>query len=248
MIVYALSDPHLSSSVDKPMNVFGRQWEGHPEKMFEAWRRCVKPGDLVLVPGDISWAMKASEAQPDLEALDALPGFKLVTKGNHDYWWPSKKRDFTWPGLKSLRFLHGRTFRAGPLGIAATRGWKIPGDSWFTGDDRKIYEKELRFLEQSLPALGDASIRLCMLHYPPFNDRKQAGDFIPLLEKYAVQHVIFGHLHSPGCEDTTVTGTFRGIEYHLTSCDMVGFTPVPIVTLPAEVDFLQGVALFESAG
>jgi len=171
------------------------------------------------------------EAIPDLQDLNQRPGMKLLTKGNHDYWWPGKKRDFKLPGLETMRFLHGRTFRAGQLGIAATRGWKIPGDSWYTEQDQKIYEKELRYLEEALEALGDAEIRLCMLHYPPFNDRRQPGAFVPLLEKYGIQHVIFGHLHGKDSSSYTVTGEYRGIVYHLTSCDHIGFQPVPILTV-----------------
>jgi len=235
MIIYALSDPHLGRMVDKPMDVFGDHWEDHGQKIFDHWDAIVRSEDLVLVPGDISWAMKPAEARPDLEDLNTRPGRKLLTKGNHDYWWPNKKRDFVLPGLDSMRFLHGRTFREGPLGIAATRAWKIPGDSWWTEHDDKIYKKELRFLETALQELGDAELRLCMLHYPPFNDRKEPGDFVDLLKRYRVQHVIHGHLHGPDSAEHTVTGLHDGIHYHLTSCDHLGFKPVPILSIPDDL-------------
>ncbi len=245
MIVFALSDPHLAHAVDKPMDIFSSKWSGHPEKLFHAWRRVVGPRDLVLLPGDISWGTKMREARPDLEALDALPGFKLVTKGNHDYWWPSKKRDFVLQGLPTLRFVHGRTFRIGPVAVAATRGWKIPGDAWFEPQDQKIYTKEIRFLEQALAALGDAPFRLCMLHFPPFNDKKEMGEFVPLIETHGVQDVVYGHLHGPSALSFAVTGTHRNVRYHFTACDAVDFTPVPILEIDgtwdfaaAEVDFI----------
>jgi hypothetical protein len=235
MMIYALSDPHLSRTVDKPMDIFGVHWVNHAQKIFDSWDRLVSSGDLVLVPGDISWAMKLQDAMPDLLDLNARPGVKLLTKGNHDLWWPSKKRDFTLPGLDTMRFLHGRTFRAGPLGIAATRGWELPGGPRFTEHDQKILDKELRSLEEALQALDDARIRLCMLHYPPFNERKQPGPFVLLLEKFGVQHVIHGHLHGPDCADYTFTGVRNGIHYHLTSCDHIGFELVPILALPGEM-------------
>lgn len=231
MKIFALSDPHLASVVSKPMDIFGAHWEEHGGQIFGHWDRVVGDDDLVLVPGDISWAMRLSEAMPDLQALDARPGHKLFTKGNHDYWWPNKKRDFTFPELKRCRFLHGRAVRFGRVGIAATRAWVIPGDEWFTPADQKIYEKELRFLEEALQSLGDAEIRLCMLHYPPFNSRRQPGAFVELLQKYGVQQLIHGHLHGDDCDQYTVTGLHEGISYHLTSCDYIRFCPVEILSV-----------------
>ena len=74
------------------MDVFGSGWEGHPEAFFEGWRRVVGPDDLVIVAGDISWAMRLDEALPDLQAIAELPGRKVLIRGNHDYWWPSISR------------------------------------------------------------------------------------------------------------------------------------------------------------
>ncbi len=239
MIVFAISDPHLAHAVDKPMDIFSSRWSGHPEKLFRAWRRVVGQHDLVLLPGDISWGTKMNQARPDLEALNALPGFKLVTKGNHDYWWPSKKRDFVLPGLATMRFVHGRTFRVGPLAVAATRGWKLPGDPWFQPQDQPIHDKEVRFLKQALAAVGDAPHRLCMLHYPPFSEQAEPSAFVPLLEAHGIQDLIYGHLHGPRATSQTVTGLHNGIRYHFVSCDAVDFTPVPILELDGTWDFLR---------
>lgn len=232
MQIFALSDPHFGRQVDKPMDIFGAHWVDHTRRICSAWDAVVPPDALVLVPGDLSWAMKYPDALPDMAELDARPGQKLLTKGNHDFWWPNKKRDFFLPDLPTLHFLHGKTVRIGSLGIAATRGWVIPGDEWFSEADQKVYDKELRFLEEALIALGDASHRICMLHYPPFNSRLEPGEFVPLLEKYGVQHVVHGHLHGEGCARYTVTGLHRGIHYHLMSCDVIGFTPQRILDLP----------------
>jgi predicted phosphohydrolase len=226
------------------MDIFDAGWQGHPDGLYANWRRIVKEEDLVLVPGDISWGMKLPEALPDLEELNTLPGFKVLTKGNHDYWWPGKKRDFVLPGLKRMRFLHGRTFRLGPLGMAVTRGWKLPGDSWFTDADEKIYAKELRFLEQALAAMSDATIRLCVLHYPPFNDRMESGEFAQLLTKYQIQHVVYGHIHGPHPLGKVPQGIIDGIQYHLASCDIIGFQPIPIVEVETSLDFSRGTARF----
>ena len=36
--------------------------------------------------------VSAEDAMKDLEWIDALPGQKLMIKGNHDYWWPSNAK------------------------------------------------------------------------------------------------------------------------------------------------------------
>lgn len=225
------------------MDIFGDHWTDHGRRICEAWDRVVTDEDLVLVPGDISWAMKLKDAIPDLEDLNARPGVKLFTKGNHDLWWPRKKRQFTLEGLPSLFFAHGRTLRMGKLGMAVIRGWTIPGDSWYTAQDQKVYEKELRYLDETLPLLGDAEIRMVVMHYPPFNNRKQAGGFVERFKAHGIQHVVHGHLHGKGCDQATITGLHEGIHYHLTSCDHIGFEPVEILSDPTLS--LQPVALLE---
>jgi len=212
------------------MDVFGDHWRDHHLNIARAWSAAVSPQDLVLVPGDISWAMKRADALPDLKFLNDLPGFKLLTKGNHDFWWPNKKRDFRLENLPSMRFLHGRTLRIGAVGIAATRGWMIPGDTWFRPEDQSIFDKEIGFLETALQGLGDAQLRICMLHYPAFDDRLEPSGFVDLLQKYNVQNLVFGHLHGEESWNRTVVGKRDGIEYHLTSCDYLGFKPKLIAT------------------
>src|SRR5512133_332252 len=87
MQIYAIADLHLSLTSEKPMDVFGEAWRGHAEKLERNWRERVKEDDLVLIPGDISWAMQLSAALPDLSFIGSLPGEKILLKGNHDYWW-----------------------------------------------------------------------------------------------------------------------------------------------------------------
>ena len=89
MRLFAIGDLHLSGGDDKPMDVFGPQWDRHFLRISEAWRATVQEEDTVLIPGDISWAMQLKDARPDLEAIGELPGRKILCKGNHDYWWNS---------------------------------------------------------------------------------------------------------------------------------------------------------------
>ena len=87
MGLYAIGDLHLPGGQEKPMDIFGDHWEDHFSRISQDWRTRVKADDTVLIPGDISWAMQLAAARPDLEAIGALPGRKVILRGNHDYWW-----------------------------------------------------------------------------------------------------------------------------------------------------------------
>ena len=82
--IFAIADTHLSFTTDKPMGVFGDAWKDHAERLAGFWRADVSEDDMVIVVGDISWAMKTEEAIPDLDFLHKLPGYKLIVRGNHD--------------------------------------------------------------------------------------------------------------------------------------------------------------------
>jgi hypothetical protein len=223
MAVYAISDLHLSFSSDKPMDVFGANWTDYTKKIESDWRATVTDEDIVLIGGDISWAMHLPEAKMDLEWLSALPGHKYMIKGNHDYWWTSLKKMTTiYPQLK---FVYNNSFRQGKLAIAGTRGWTCPNSKDFTSEDFKIYQRELLRLENSLKqAVRDEPEELiAMIHYPPTNDAFEDSGFTSLFERYGVSHVIYGHLHSIEGFKVGFKGEKNGVCYHLTACDYLDF-------------------------
>ena len=151
MAIYAISDLHLSFGTDKPMNVFG--WADHPSNIKENWLKVINDDDYVLIPGDISWGINLEEAAPDLEFIDSLPGKKILSKGNHDYWWSTLNKFrsfFDAKGFTSLNILHNNAYRAGSRTICGTRGWKPQDDEDFTQEDRKIFNRELERLRLSL--------------------------------------------------------------------------------------------------
>lgn len=180
------------------MTIFGEGWVGHPERFFEGWRETVKDGDLVLVPGDVSWAMTLEGALPDLTDLADLPGTKILLRGNHDYWWPSiaKLRAALPAGMFALQ---NDALRFSTVVVAGTRGWVCPGSSDFAATDEKIYQRELGRLQLSLKAAaklrqpGDKLI--VMLHYPPTNLRLEPSGFTALLAEADAVATVFGHLH-----------------------------------------------------
>ena len=228
MSVYALADPHLGRGVGKPMDIFGPTWEGHAEKMAANWRAAVGDEDWVLVPGDISWAMKLEDALADLRFLDGLPGRKILLKGNHDYWWTSRAKVETVlpPSLRLLQY--DCVDLGGGVGVVGTRGWIPPEAPRATEQDRKIYAREVLRLTLSLNAArGRFDHLIAMLHYPPVYEGLGETEFVPLLRDAGVRTCLYGHLH--GADQTcAVRGARDGITYHLVAADAIDFTPVRI--------------------
>ena len=220
----AIADPHLGSSVAKPMTIFGGNWTGHPEAFFERWRETVRPDDTVIVAGDISWGLKLEEALPDLRAIGELPGTKILVRGNHDYWWPGigKLRSALPAGMHALQ---NDGMIVGETAIVGTRGWTCPGNDDFTAEDEKIYTRELERLRLALASLsGKVFTRLVIaLHYPPFNARFQPSGFTELIAQSGADAVVFGHLH--GYKPGRLPREWQGVPLHFVACDAVNFVP-----------------------
>ena len=140
-MIYGLSDLHLDYTKKKSMDVFGDNWKNYEERIFENWNNIVKEEDLVLIPGDISWAMYMEDAYIDLERIDNLPGKKILLRGNHDYWWQSLKK-LNNLGFKSLNFLQNNSFFLKETNFCGTRGWDPRDSNGFSEEDEKIFKRE----------------------------------------------------------------------------------------------------------
>lgn len=220
MAVFAIADLHLPAR-QKPMDVFGDHWRDHFLRIREDWLARVTPGDLVLLPGDISWAMRLEDAGEDLRSIAGLPGTKLLLRGNHDYWWGSigRVRRAMGDGMIALQndsvLIDGRLY-------AGSRGWTLPGPD-FSEEDARIYARERLRLEMSLK---DARRRdehapiTAMMHFPPLTD--EAPGFSDILERYGVTDCVYGHLHGAAIYGA-VRGLRGGVRYHQVSCDGLGF-------------------------
>jgi predicted phosphohydrolase len=228
MRIYALADLHLSGHSPKPMEVFGRHWEDHWDRIRAAWRATVGVGDAVLIPGDISWAMTLDEAMVDLMEIAELPGGKVLIRGNHDYWWGSVSR------IRSrlpagMSVIQNDAMRLGSAVVCGTRGWTCPGSSaWEGAGDEKIYMRELIRLRLTLDAakreLGPGDTLIAMLHFPPFNERHEPSGFTDLLREYGVSQAVYGHLHGIQA-GSAFEGMLGGVAYHMVACDYLGFRP-----------------------
>lgn len=230
MSIYAIGDLHLSGIPPaKPMDIFGAHWAGHREKIILAWRKVVQPEDLVIVCGDISWGMSLPEALPDLEALAALPGKKVLLRGNHDYWWCSLKKMQEALGANFF-FLQNNFFPWGDMAICGSRGWMLPDWLGFTPEDEPILRREVLRLTASLEAAKKAGFEkiIAALHYPPFLMEEEPSCIRDLLEAYGVQKCVFGHIHGSEGARMVFQGRYHGVVYGLVSCDSRDFCPVLI--------------------
>lgn len=226
-MIYAISDLHLDVTKEKDMNVFGDTWMDYEKKIFENWKSLVKEDDLVLVPGDISWAMNLEEAYEDLIRIDELPGRKILLKGNHDYWWQSLNK-INKVGFKSLEFLQNNSFIHEKTLIVGTRGWADPTSSEFKEADRKVFERELLRMDLSIKDNEEEfEDIIAIMHYPPFTREKEPNEFEEIFIDNKVSKVIYGHLHGKGLENV-VEGRVNGIDYYCASADHIDFRPIII--------------------
>ncbi|MBQ0018392.1 MAG: metallophosphoesterase [Clostridiales bacterium] len=230
MRIFAIADLHLSfnENIDKPMNIFGCGWENHTERMKEAWEKLVSDDDIVLIPGDISWAMKIEEAIDDFDWLHSLPGTKLISKGNHDLWWG--RINYLNSLYDDIVFLQNQCYYVEGLNtmICATRGWPYPGSDEYTDHDDKIYKRELMRLSLGLEAAKEAAPDanlIVALHYPPSGADGRETEFTEMLEEYGVSQCAYGHLHGGIAFGRGIKGVYRGVEYKLVSQDYLGGIP-----------------------
>ncbi len=227
MNVYAISDLHLSINNPKPMNIFGHSWDNYLGDI-ESSLSCVGSDDLLLLAGDLSWAMTLEAAKPDLEYIASYPGKKIITRGNHDYWWKgiSNVRSALPQGVYAVQ---NDCVKFGDVVVCGSRGWSADDR---TEDGKRLFARELIRIEMSLAAgakMREENDRLIfMIHYPPFNARFEDSEVTALFEKYGVTVVVYGHLHGRDCRAKPLI-TKNGIPYHLTSCDQIRNAAVKIL-------------------
>lgn len=254
MRIFAISDLHLSlGTPEKNMEIFGDHWIDHAATIERNWRRVVHDDDLVLVAGDISWAMRLDGARADLEYLGQLPGTKVLIRGNHDYWWNSisRIRENLPVGAYALQ---NDAVRVGSAIICGTRLWDTPGISFDSvidvsvalragpesgsrerdQDNQRLYGREIGRLGLALQAMENLAtdeageLRIVMTHYPPCDAHMAATQATELFVKHGIRHAVFGHLHNVWPDIERPFGQREGIHYHLVACDYIGFTPVLI--------------------
>lgn len=226
MSLFAIADLHLSLGCDKPMDVF-EGWEDYTVRLGKNWRAAVSDEDTVVIAGDISWAMKLEDTEKDFGFIQSLPGKKLIIKGNHDYWWSTKRKMDTYLsscGFSTISIVHNNAVAVGSLAVCGTRGWLYNSE---TGEDIKIVNREVGRLNASIDdAVRQGANPVVFLHYPPVYDGFQCSEILDVLKNRAIKDCYFGHIHGSQAAKRAVVGEYEGIRMHLISCDHLNFTPV----------------------
>lgn len=233
MALYALSDTHLSLEADKPMDVFGLRWKDHTDKIKEQWTKTVKDTDTVVIPGDISWAMTLEEARKDLLFLESLPGIKLISKGNHDYWWATLSKInnfFEENSIKTIKPLFNNAYIADGFALCASRGWytdnhNAPQDADYT----KIVSREVGRIQRSIDAadsLDPKLEKLLFLHFPPVFADYVCDEIVDCIIDNGIRRCYYGHIH--GQYDIEPTKIYRNVEFNIISSDYLNFNPKEI--------------------
>ena len=234
MAIYTIGDLHLSFNENKPMSIFGENWEGYEEKVKENWTKLIKEEDMVVLPGDFSWSMYLKDTYKDFEYLNNLPGKKLLLKGNHDYWWStvnSMRNYIKENHFKNIDFIYNNAYEFENIIIVGTRGWAFGEDA----ESKRMLQREMARLELSIKNgienYGENKEIIAFLHYPPIINQNiqnnEMNEFIRILKKYDIKKCYYGHLHGTAIKEA-VEGEYFGIAFKLVSADAIQFNLVKV--------------------
>ncbi|NLC88102.1 MAG: serine/threonine protein phosphatase [Clostridiaceae bacterium] len=237
MSIYIIGDLHLSFSQDKPMSIFGPNWEEHTEKIKKDWKLKVNNEDTVILAGDFSWATYIEDTYEDFSYINSLPGKKIILKGNHDYWWTtlsSMKRYLEEKDINNVDFLYNNSFEIEGKIIVGTRGWAFTD----TENSQKMLNREMARLELSIKnaiqKYGDEKEIIAIMHYPPISNSYMKNEytynsvFLDIMKKYNIKKCFYGHLHGSSHKDA-IEGNIDGIEFKLISADYLDFKLCKII-------------------
>lgn len=229
MALYAMADLHLSLGTNKPMDDF-KGWHRYMERIQENWLNTIKDEDIVVVAGDVSWGMSMEQALEDFRFLDSLPGTKLLLKGNHDYWWETRRkmeRFFEEHCLDSLRIVHNDCFDLGDgRAVCGTRGWFYDAEA---DADKKVLMREIGRLHTSVEAARSRGLEpLVFLHYPPLFAGALCREMIDALTELKIKQCFYGHIHGRSAFEKSFCGVYNGITMQLVSADYLQFAPLLI--------------------
>jgi len=227
MSLFAIADLHLSLGTNKPMDIF-KGWDNYVERLEKNWRAVVGEEDTVVIAGDISWAMRIEDSVADFAMIHSLPGKKLILKGNHDYWWTTRKKMeefFAENGFTSIGIIYNSAESVGEYAVCGTRGWFY--DAELSGEDQTVLLREVGRLNLSLDAAEKTGLEpVVFLHYPPLYAQSECGEMMEVLRARGIKRCYYGHIHGGRAAEKAVAGVVDGIEFFLIACDSLNFTPI----------------------
>ena len=224
MALYAIGDLHLCLGAEKPMDIFGGAWVGYMDKLKEGLS-VIRPEDTTVLLGDLSWALGLEEAKADFAWINEIPGRKIILKGNHDYWWSTASKFYSFcgeNGFENQLILNNNHYEYDGFAICGTRGWFFEEEK--SGEhDEKVFKRELIRLEASLQSAGELP-KIVFLHYPPKYKGYECPEILELLQRYDVRRCFYGHLHGAS-HGLAMEGVWDGIDFKLVSADKLNFKP-----------------------
>ncbi len=225
MAVYAISDFHLSFGTDKPMDIF-KGWSNYTDRLKENIQNVVNENDTIVIPGDISWALKLKDTVEDFKFINSLPGKKIIGKGNHDLWWESltkMNKMMSENEFDSISFLYNNCYVVEDIAICGSRGWFFDDKA-----DKKIILREAGRVETSIKcAIETGKEPILFLHYPPITKEAVCDDIMNVIKQYGIKKVYYGHIHLQGSQKA-FEGEYEGIMFKCISCDLMNFEPLLI--------------------
>lgn len=222
MSLFAIADTHLSFGTNKPMDLF-QGWNDYVSRLEKNWNSVVSDNDTVVIAGDISWAMNFDELMADFDFINKLNGRKIISKGNHDYWWntASKMNKFIEENnFDTISILHNNSYEVGGVSVCGSRGWMFESDE---PHDELVLNRELGRIKLSLDS-ATCEEKIVFLHYPPITMDTKCDDIIELLHQYGIKKCYYGHLHGVAAK-IAIDDNIDGIDFRLISCDKLGFLP-----------------------
>ncbi len=226
MALWTIADLHLSGGTDKPMDVFGERWRHYEQKIETSWRESIGASDTVVLGGDISWAIDLEQLTPDMLFLHALPGRKILLKGNHDYWWQTLKKmreHLARLGIDDIFFLQNDHYMYEDIALCGCRGWAFEGQ-----DHERLILRECQRLTMSLSSAPAEAEKIVFMHYPPLIDARTVTSFVEIMRTYGVKQCYYGHLHGVSARNAP-QGEMFGINFSLVSSDLLDFSPCNIL-------------------
>ena len=247
MALYAMGDLHLhfQAVLKSPEQLHDRVWKNHEEKVQKNCAKLITNEDTFVLVGDHSWGKNLSECDQDLEYICALPGRKILTRGNHDMFWDAKKTaQLNERYQPRLTFLQDSFATYQDYALVGTKGFTFEGPFYIDSRGRivgwdeeaeehakKLVSRELERLRKSFElAKADGYRKYVMfLHYPPTNILEERSGFTDMAEEYGAEQVIYAHCHGESRFHDSILGEYRGRMYRLVSGDYLKWKPVRVL-------------------
>lgn len=222
-----MGDFHLSFQAGKSMEIFGPLWKDYVNRINKNCRKILCEDDTIVLTGDHSWGKNLDSCKEDLEFIEALPGRKILLRGNHDMFWDAKKTARLNELFKGrLEFLQNNFMVWEDYALVGTKGYCFEGKDTYE-HFLKIREREVERLRDSFEQAKAAGYTkfLMFLHYPPTSIGEQDSPFTDLAKEYGAEMVVYSHCHGIDRFDDSFKGNVDGIEYYLVSGDYLKFKP-----------------------